>query len=248
MYAVVRTGGKQYRVGAGDIIEVEKLAGDVGDEITLDDVLLVSNGDRIEIGQPVVEGANVSAVITGQYRGPKVLSFRYRPKKRIRVRRGHRQHLTRLEIKSVGLGGETFSDAMELGPTPTNATLPKKRNKKSKGIATVAATAAAAGVVDEVVSDADGLDTENMVEESIVDAADTVTEGAADVVETATDAADSVVEETTEAVNDVVEGVTDAAEDAAETITDAASDAAESAADAASDVADAASDAVDTDN
>ncbi|MEX1020476.1 MAG: 50S ribosomal protein L21 [Litorilinea sp.] len=101
MYAVIRTGGKQYRVAPGDSVEVEKLEGNVGDTIVLDDVLLVANGDAVTIGQPQVEGAKVSARITGQYRGTKILVFRYRPKKRIRVRRGHRQYLTRLAIETI---------------------------------------------------------------------------------------------------------------------------------------------------
>lgn len=104
MYAVVRTGGKQYRVAAGDIVEVEKLAGEVGDSITLEDVLLVANGDSVTVGRPTVNGASVRATITGQYRGKKVRVFRYSPKKRIRVRRGHRQYLTRLAIESVEAG------------------------------------------------------------------------------------------------------------------------------------------------
>ena len=101
MYAVIRTGGKQYQVKAGDSLEVEKLDGNVGDTITLGDVLLVANDAAVTIGQPVVDGATVTAKITGQYRGDKILVFRYRPKKRIRVRKGHRQYLTRLEVQSV---------------------------------------------------------------------------------------------------------------------------------------------------
>lgn len=101
MHAVVRTGGKQYRVAPGDILEVEKLDGNVGETVSLTDILLVSNGDDVKIGQPNVEGATVTARITGQHRGEKILVFRYRPKKRIRVRRGHRQYLTRLQIQSI---------------------------------------------------------------------------------------------------------------------------------------------------
>ena len=104
MYAVVKTGGKQYRVAAGDILEVEKLVGDVGDSLTLDEVLLVADGDNVTVGRPMVEGASVTAKITGQHRGKKILVFRYRAKKRIRVRRGHRQYLTRLEIESINAG------------------------------------------------------------------------------------------------------------------------------------------------
>ncbi|MCC6458639.1 MAG: 50S ribosomal protein L21 [Caldilineaceae bacterium] len=101
MYAVIRTGGKQYSVAVGNQVEVEKLDGDVGSTITLEDVLLVANGDNVQIGQPTVAGATVVAKITGQYRGNKIMVFRYRPKKRIRVRKGHRQYLTRLQIESI---------------------------------------------------------------------------------------------------------------------------------------------------
>jgi large subunit ribosomal protein L21 len=101
MYAVIRTGGKQYSVAVGNQVEFEKLDGDVGSTITLEDVLLVANGDNIQVGQPTVAGATVVAKITGQYRGNKIIVFRYRPKKRIRVRKGHRQYLTRLQIESI---------------------------------------------------------------------------------------------------------------------------------------------------
>lgn len=101
MHAVIRTGGKQYRVAPGDIFEVEKLDANIGDIITLTDVLLVSNGDDVKIGQPLVDGATVTAKITGQHRGEKIMVFRYRPKKRIRVHKGHRQYLTRLQIQSI---------------------------------------------------------------------------------------------------------------------------------------------------
>lgn len=101
MYAVIRTGGKQYRVAAGDVLEVEKLEGSVGETVTLSDVLLVADGDSVNVGRPVVEGASVVAKITGQHRGTKVQIFRYRPKKRIRVHKGHRQYLTRLQIESI---------------------------------------------------------------------------------------------------------------------------------------------------
>ena len=103
MYAVIRTGGKQYSVAPGDSVEVEKLPGNVGDSIQLTDVLLVSNGDAVQIGTPTVTGASVSAKITGQYKGNKVRILRYRPKKRIRVRMGHRQFITRLQIESIQL-------------------------------------------------------------------------------------------------------------------------------------------------
>jgi large subunit ribosomal protein L21 len=101
MYAVIKTGGKQYRVAQGDILEVEKLPGGVGDSVTFEEVLLVADGENVQVGQPVVEGASVAAKITGQHKAAKILVFRYRPKKRIRVRRGHRQQLTRVQIEAI---------------------------------------------------------------------------------------------------------------------------------------------------
>jgi large subunit ribosomal protein L21 len=101
MYAVIRTGGKQYRVAAGDTLEVEKLVGEIGESITLSDVLLVANGDTVTVGTPNVEGASVTAKISGQYKGEKIQILKYRPKKRIRVRKGHRQQLTRLQIEAI---------------------------------------------------------------------------------------------------------------------------------------------------
>ena len=101
MYAVIRTGGKQYCVAPGDSVEVEKLPGGIGEAVTLSDVLLISKGDTVTVGAPVVDGATVTAKITGQYRGNKIMVFKYRPKKRIRVRKGHRQYLTRLQIEAI---------------------------------------------------------------------------------------------------------------------------------------------------
>lgn len=101
MYAVIRTGGKQYRVAAGESVEVEKLDGAVGDTVTITDVLMIADGESVQVGQPLVEGASVTARITGQYRGDKIIVFKYRPKKRIRVRKGHRQYITRLQIGQI---------------------------------------------------------------------------------------------------------------------------------------------------
>lgn len=103
MYAVVKTGGKQYRVAPGDWLEVEKLAGEVGQKVTLDEVLLVHDGNQAVIGQPVVEGAKVQATIKAQHKGDKVIVFNYVPKERIRRKKGHRQLLTRLRIDAIEL-------------------------------------------------------------------------------------------------------------------------------------------------
>jgi len=101
MYAVIRTGGKQYRVSPGDTIDVEKLPYEVGERVDLDEVLLVANGPKANIGRPVVEGARVKATVTRQARGRKVVIYKYRPSKRYRRKKGHRQHYTRLRIDEI---------------------------------------------------------------------------------------------------------------------------------------------------
>jgi large subunit ribosomal protein L21 len=101
MYAVIKTGGKQYRVSPGDSIDVEKLPYEVGHQIELDQVLLVANGSGAKIGQPLVDGAKVKATVTRQAKGRKVIIFKYRPSKRYRRRKGHRQHFTRLRIDEI---------------------------------------------------------------------------------------------------------------------------------------------------
>jgi large subunit ribosomal protein L21 len=101
MYAVVKTGGKQYRVSPGDSVEVEKLPYEVGEQIELDQVLLVANGSGTKIGQPLVEGAKVMATVTRQAKGRKLIVFKYRSSKRYRRKRGHRQYQTRLRIDTI---------------------------------------------------------------------------------------------------------------------------------------------------
>ena len=107
MYAVIETGGKQYRVEVGTQLEVELLDVEPGKTITLDRVLLVADGDQASIGQPVVTDAQVSAEVVSQIRGPKTISFKYRPKARSRVKKGHRQELTVLRISDIVLAGKS---------------------------------------------------------------------------------------------------------------------------------------------
>ena len=101
MYAVIKTGGKQYRVAQGDKLRVEKLAGNVGDTITLGEVLLVGEGDGVKVGAPTVSGAKVQAKIVAQDRGPKIIIFKFRRRKNYRRKTGHRQPFTALEITSI---------------------------------------------------------------------------------------------------------------------------------------------------
>lgn len=101
MYAIIRTGGKQYQVAAGDRLRVEKLKGEVGDTVELSDVLLVADGDDVQVGKPVVDGARVVAKIAEQGKAKKVLVFKKRKRKGYRVLRGHRQLFTALSIEEI---------------------------------------------------------------------------------------------------------------------------------------------------
>jgi large subunit ribosomal protein L21 len=100
-YAVVETGGKQYRVAPGDTVDVEYLASEKGDEITLDRVLLVAAEDGIKVGNPIVAGASVRAQVVGHDRGDKIIVFKYKNKVRSRRKTGHRQAYTRLQIQEI---------------------------------------------------------------------------------------------------------------------------------------------------
>jgi large subunit ribosomal protein L21 len=101
MYAVVATGGKQYKVGEGDTLRVEKLKGDVGAEVAFDKVLLYSDGDTVKVGQPVLEGAAVRGHIVEQDKAKKILVFKYKRRKRYRRKQGHRQMFTAVKIDKI---------------------------------------------------------------------------------------------------------------------------------------------------
>ncbi len=101
MYAVIETGGKQYKVSPGDRILVEKLPGKAGDPVVFDRVLLIVNDEEVHIGRPVVEGARVEGTLTRQTRGRKVIVFKFRPKQRYRRKKGHRQHYSEILIERI---------------------------------------------------------------------------------------------------------------------------------------------------
>src|SRR6266566_3400356 len=107
MYAVLMTGGKQYRVEAGSTLVVEKVGGEPGSSITFDRILLVGDGEDITVGSPTVAGASVSATVLGEALGPKIVVFKFKQKVKYRRRTGHRQHLTRLRIDSISADGKT---------------------------------------------------------------------------------------------------------------------------------------------
>lgn len=101
MYAIIRTGGKQYQVAQGDQLRVESLEGSVGDTVEIDDVLLVADGEDVKIGQPQVEGAKVTAKIVEQGKAKKVLVYKKKRRKGYEVKRGHRQLYTALRIEGI---------------------------------------------------------------------------------------------------------------------------------------------------
>lgn len=103
MYAVIKTGGKQYRVASGERLKVEKLVADVGAQVTIDDVLAVGEGDSLRIGTPQVAGATVTCTIVSHGRGDKVRIFKMRRRKHYQRHGGHRQTYTELQIGAIGV-------------------------------------------------------------------------------------------------------------------------------------------------
>ncbi len=100
-YAIVEDGGKQYKAVEGGTIEVDLFPAEVDEQIDLERVLLISDGETTTVGDPLVQGARIQATVLGEIKGPKLVVFRYKPKKRIRVKTGHRQHYTRLRIDAI---------------------------------------------------------------------------------------------------------------------------------------------------
>ena len=100
-YAIFKTGGKQYRVEQGDKIDVEKLNAEVGDTITFDEVLAAGGGETVNVGDPFISGAKVTAKVVEQYRAKKVIAFKFKRRKGYHKTKGSRRHLTKLEIQSV---------------------------------------------------------------------------------------------------------------------------------------------------
>lgn len=111
MFAVIKTGGKQFRVAAGDTITVPKLAAEAGAQVTFDEVLMLTREGGVEVGAPGLAGASVSGEVVEQTRGPKVIAFKKRRRKNSRRKRGHRQDLTVVHIGAIAFNGETIAEA-----------------------------------------------------------------------------------------------------------------------------------------
>ena len=146
MFAVIKTGGKQYRVAADDLLKVERIEAETGQIVELTEVLMVGDGDKAEIGAPLVDGAMVTAEVVEQGRAKKVITFKKRRRQNSRRTKGHRQHLTTLRIAEILTGGAKPSK---------KAAAPKKAEAKTE--APKAEAAAAAPLFTAPAGDADKL-------------------------------------------------------------------------------------------
>jgi large subunit ribosomal protein L21 len=129
MYAVVTTGGKQYRVEAGSELVLERLAADAGASVTFDRVLLVGDGEAVTIGTPTVEGASVRGTILGEQLGPKLIIFKFKQKATYRRTRGHRQHLVRVRIDEINASAK---EAKAEKPAKAEAAEPAEKPKRTR--------------------------------------------------------------------------------------------------------------------
>ena len=130
MYAVVTTGGKQYRVEAGSELVIERLAEDAGASVTFDRVLLVGDGEAVTVGTPTVAGASVSGTVLGEELGPKLIIFKFKQKATYRRTRGHRQHLVRVRIDEINASGKKSTAAK--AEKPAKAEEPAKASASAK--------------------------------------------------------------------------------------------------------------------
>ena len=121
-YAIIETGGKQIKVEAGRFYDIELLAAQPEEKVTIASVLLLQHGDEVSIGQPLVTGASVEGTVMQHLRGRKVLVYKMKPKKKTRKKRGHRQEITRLMIDSISLNGEILAtESQAIAQTTTDA-------------------------------------------------------------------------------------------------------------------------------
>lgn len=141
MYAVVTTGGKQYRVEAGSELVIERLAVDPGASFTFDRVLLIGDGEAITVGTPSVDGATVTGTVLGEELGPKLIIFKFKQKATYRRTRGHRQHLVRVRIDEISAGGKRAkAERADAAPAAREA---PKRTSRAKSAKPAAASAKA---------------------------------------------------------------------------------------------------------
>jgi large subunit ribosomal protein L21 len=130
-YAIVESGGKQYKAVEGEAIEVDRLPGNAGDKVGLERVLMLVDGDTVTVGTPTIADLLVNTTVMDHFKGPKITVFKYSPKKRIRVKNGHRQQYTRLMVDGIGKPGETRKAAKaEKAAKPAEEKTKAKAEKK----------------------------------------------------------------------------------------------------------------------
>lgn len=144
MYAVVKTGGKQYRVAKDDTILVEKLDGEEGQKVTLSDVMLLGEGDNVTVGTPVVANASVEAQVVSQTRGPKIIIFRRKRRKNHRRTQGHRQDLTLLKITDINTSAKKAAAPAKKAAAPKADAAEPAAEKKAPAAKKTAAKKTAA--------------------------------------------------------------------------------------------------------
>ena len=143
-YAIIDSGGKQYRAVEGGTVDVDRLSIEPGKKFDLENILLMADGDEIMVGTPSVSGILVKATVLAHVKGPKVVSFKYRPKKRIRVKGGHRHQYTRLMVDFIGRPDEERKVEKAEKPVETKAAVaePEKKAPKAKAVKAPAKPAA----------------------------------------------------------------------------------------------------------
>jgi large subunit ribosomal protein L21 len=133
MYAVIRTGGKQYRVAAEDVLDIERVPGAAGDKVEFADVLLLGGGDgEPQIGAPLISGAKVAAEVVEHHRGEKIIIFKKKRRQNYRRKRGHRQELTTIRITEIFANGQKSAKAAKAQPAEAEAPAAKPKAKKAK--------------------------------------------------------------------------------------------------------------------
>ncbi len=130
MYAVVNSGGKQYKIQQGEVLRVEKLSGDVGSSVTFDRVLMFSDGENVSIGQPLLDGVSVEGHIVEQGKAKKIIVFKYKRRKRFRRKNGHRQEFTAIQIDSINAKGTKAEKGAEPKVEAKEPEAPKAAPKK----------------------------------------------------------------------------------------------------------------------
>ena len=130
MYAVVNSGGKQYKVQKGEVLRVEKLSGDVGSSVTFDRVLMFSDGENVSVGQPLLDGVSVEGHIVEQGKAKKIIVFKYKRRKRFRRKNGHRQEFTAIQIDSINAKGAKAEKGVEPKVEAKEPEAPKAAPKK----------------------------------------------------------------------------------------------------------------------